>query len=172
VWRRCLSCGYVLELFVMRLRAFVYGIKKMFTEMLDRLMAFFGDPVELSKDDAEKRERLVQTYLVIFGLLLSYNGYPDLQAELMMHFILFLIASLFYYSLLMRSSSREGLLDILAFLMGFIFSHALVLCYFSFAVHTIFWCGCLTFLGDYSIFCGQCLMFIVIGYFVSLPLLM
>jgi len=56
----------VLELCVMRLRAFV-------SDKFDGFIKNMMSIVVLSDRDLEKRERLVQTYLIIFGLFLSYN---------------------------------------------------------------------------------------------------
>lgn len=142
----------------MDLRAFIYGRKKMYTDMLYRLVVFFGKPAEISKDDAEKRERMIQTYLVVFGLLLSYNGDPNLQGRLMMIFIPFLIASLFYYSFIMRSRGSRLFFNILALGMGLFFSVALATCYFAFVGQTVVWFFKLTFV-------------VIVSFFVTLPLL-
>lgn len=140
----------------MRLRDFAYGRIKMFTEMLYRFLVFFK-PIELSKDDAEKRERMVQTYLVMFGLLVSYGGDPDLQGSLMIIFIPFLIGSLFYYSLIMRSRGSRLVLNFIALFMGLFFSLALATCYVA-------------FVGPVSWFIRFALVVFVAGV-VTLPLL-
>lgn len=127
---------------------------KLFKERLYRFFVWFGKSEELSKDEAEKRERLVQTYLVVFGLLLSYSGDPALQAVLMKRFIAFLLASLVYYSLLTRSVGSKPLRNIFAIFMAGFFSSAFVSCYVAFANYPV----------------GMWLLFLLIAYAVALPL--
>lgn len=124
-------------------------------ERLYGVIVWVGEPSVLSKDEAEKRERLVQTYLVVFGLLLSYSGNPDLQAGLMKFFIAFLIASLVYYSMLARSAGSKRFRNLMALSMGVFFSSAFVSCYVAFANHPV----------------GMWLLFFMIAYTVALPLL-
>lgn len=50
--------------------------------------------------EAEKRERFVQTYIILFGLLLSYGQYALLQSVAMAYFLLFLFSITMYYSIL------------------------------------------------------------------------
>jgi hypothetical protein len=53
--------------------------------------------VKLAEREIEKRERLVQTYIVLFGLLLSYGQNFSLQENAMQCFLFFLIMVMIYY---------------------------------------------------------------------------
>lgn len=55
-----------------------------------------------TEKDIERRERLIQIYIVVLGLLISNTRYPILQELLMKGFMIFLFASLWYYFLLTR----------------------------------------------------------------------
>lgn len=59
--------------------------------------------VHMIEKEVEKRERLLQTYIVVFGLLLAYGQDELLQKTMMGWFIPFLIASMMYYSSLTTS---------------------------------------------------------------------
>lgn len=135
----------------MRLR----DVMRWFYERFCRFFIWFGESSDLSNDEAEKRERLIQTYLVVFGLLLSYSGYPDLQAGLMVRFIGFLMASLTYYSMLTRSAGSKHIRNLLVLTMASIFSSAFVSCYVAFSGY---------FVGIWILFC-------IIVYVVARPLL-
>lgn len=50
--------------------------------------------------EAEKRERFVQTYIILYGLLLSYGQGTLLQNTAMAFFLLFLFCIIMYYSIL------------------------------------------------------------------------
>jgi len=50
--------------------------------------------------EADKRERFVQTYVILFGLLLSYNQVTWLQSTAMAYFLIFLFFIMTYYSFL------------------------------------------------------------------------
>lgn len=54
----------------------------------------------LDDRETDKRERLIQTYIVLFGLLLSYDQVSSLQSTAMSFFLLFLFLALIYYALL------------------------------------------------------------------------
>lgn len=75
------------------------GRKGLFKERLCRFIVWFGESHELSKDEAEDRERLVGTYLTLFGLLLFCSDSDRLQAGV----IAFLIVFFVYCATLARS---------------------------------------------------------------------
>jgi hypothetical protein len=54
----------------------------------------------LAPKEVNKRERLVQTYIVLFGLLLSYAQIDSLQKNTMDFFLAFMILIMMYYSAL------------------------------------------------------------------------
>lgn len=89
---------------------------------------------ELSDRDIEKRERLVQTYLIVFGLFLSYDKNPDLQYTLMKCFVVFLWFSLIYYSLITHNwfFTCRFSINASAVIMALLFSIAFVFCYVAF----------------------------------------
>jgi hypothetical protein len=55
-----------------------------------------------TEKDIERRERIIQVYIVVLGLLISNNRNPALQNYLMECFMIFLFAALWYYFLLTR----------------------------------------------------------------------
>lgn len=89
--------------------------------------------------EAEKRERFVQTYIILFGLLLSYNQSTQLQSTAMAFFLLFLFCIMMYYSLLNSHYSHRMLIqgygikgvvyliNIIALLSVLIFSYMLIM---------------------------------------------
>lgn len=95
--------------------------------------------ISLDEKEANKRERFVQTYLILFGLLLSYNQITVLQTIAMSFFIIFLFAILFYYSLLTSrffisiinytygSRFFVYIVNVMAFLSSFVFCYILML---------------------------------------------
>lgn len=123
----------VLELYVMRFKVFVSDILYGFlnkNERLSRLITYFTWS-DLLNSDIEKRERLVQTYLIVFGLFLSYDRNSDLQYTLMKCFVGFLWFSLIYYSLITHKCLFTCRFSVNAFavLMALMFSIAFVFCY-------------------------------------------
>lgn len=118
------------ELCVMHLRAFVSDKFHGFLMFWNRL-----DPsIVLSDRDVEKRERLIQTYLIVFGLFLSYDHDLALQKVLMKYFILFLWFSLSYYLFLTRQTLGVGKFtyNTFALLISLVFCYAFVLCAYAF----------------------------------------
>jgi hypothetical protein len=89
--------------------------------------------------EAEKRERFVQTYIILFGLLLSYNQSTQLQSIAMAFYLLFLFGIMMYYSLLnshywhrnlIQTYGIKGvvyLVNIIALLSVFVFSYILMM---------------------------------------------
>lgn len=134
----------------MRLRAFVCEVSRQF-------FAWLG-PVGLSDGEVEKRERLVQTYLIVFGLLLSYDRDLALQKNMMTSFVGFLLASLCYYSMLTRSFGGKLYRNLAAFGMALTFSYAVVSCYVAFA-------------GLVGGIVGIMVLFLMIVFLVFFPLL-
>lgn len=133
-----------LELCVMRLRAFVsfwfHGLCRFVErhERLYRFILFLNPNVTLSDHDVEARERLIQTFLIIFGLFLS-SGDLDLQKTLMHYFTAFLWFSLFYYLMLTRRVARIGKLfyNVMAVAMACLFSSAFTACVAAFGNGTV-----------------------------------
>lgn len=120
----------------MYLRSFVSDGFHAFCRYSERLRKLSKVPcsmIDLSDNDIEKRERMVQTYLIVFGLLLSYDGGPALQENLMRAFLLFLIFSLTYYSMLTTRFFYFGPLPfwLLAISMSCSFGFALISCVLS-----------------------------------------
>ena len=95
--------------------------------------------ISLDEKEANKCERFVQTYLILFGLLLSYNKISVLQSIAMSFFILFLFSTLVYYSVLNSRRLMYTLIQVygtglfvclvnfLAFLSSIIFCYVLML---------------------------------------------
>jgi hypothetical protein len=80
--------------------------------MDDLVMSEYDSRIVLFDDrEAEKRERLVQTYIVLFGLLLSYDQVGSLQSTAMSFFLLFLFLALLYYAVLNSRSWMRILLE-------------------------------------------------------------
>lgn len=107
-------------------------IMRWFKEKFCLFLEWLGKDSGLSNAEAEKRERLIQTYLVVFGLFLSYSADSELQAILMKYFLWFLVPSLIYYSMLTVSFSNRHFLNLMALLMGIDFSVAFACCYGAF----------------------------------------
>lgn len=79
-----------------------------------------------SESIIEKKERLFQTYIILLGLLVSYNQSSSVQKDVMTWFLLFMFFGLGYYVFLARFSHtipRFGF-DIIAVLMGCTFTGA------------------------------------------------
>lgn len=81
-----------------------------------------------SEKVAERNEKLFQTYLIVFGLLLACNFDDPLRKELIQSFMFFITVGLLYYVMLSRFHIPRFLLDFLALNMGFLFSCALIPC--------------------------------------------
>ncbi|KKG76847.1 hypothetical protein DU43_14415 [Methanosarcina mazei] len=52
--------------------------------------------------ELEKRERLIQTYFIVFGLFLAYDKVPSLQINSMKSFLFFMFCALTYYTLITK----------------------------------------------------------------------
>jgi hypothetical protein len=85
-----------------------------------------------SESIVEKKERMIQTYLVVFGLLLSYNRDAEFQQITFVNFIYFMFFSLLYYVLITRFYQiiPRIILNIFPFIIGIFFSGSLFL-YFN-----------------------------------------
>lgn len=88
-----------------------------------------------SKEVVERNERLFQTYLIVFGLLISCNFDDQLKEQLMKSFMTFIWAGLFYYVLLSHFYKRinRNSFNFLALIIGFAFSYGIVPCISSFS---------------------------------------
>lgn len=135
----------------MRLRDFV-------CDVLHRFYVLFNKPIGLPDVDVEKRERFVQTYLIVFGLLLSYDRDLALQKNLMLSFMAFLLASLFYYATLIRPFGGKIGHNFMVFLMACAFGNAFVTCY-------------VTFVGPVGGIVGMLVLFFIIASLAAFPLL-
>jgi len=62
---------------------------------------------KLYEKELEKKERLIQTYLVIYGLLLSFGQNEKVQALAMLLFIFFLFPTTGYYTAITISDNRK-----------------------------------------------------------------
>ncbi|WP_292380493.1 hypothetical protein [Methanosarcina sp. UBA289] len=58
----------------------------------------YEQKVQLLEKELEKRERLIQTYLIVFGLYLAYDKSPSLQVTAMRQFLGFIFFALMYYT--------------------------------------------------------------------------
>jgi hypothetical protein len=117
----------------MRWRAFVsneFHAFCRFGEILRKQSKILCSLTDLSDRDIEKRERMIQTYLIVFGLLLSFNGGAALQELLIKAFLFFLINCLIYYSMLTTRFFYFGPLpfNLLALSMSVAFGWALISC--------------------------------------------
>lgn len=81
-----------------------------------------------SKEVAERNEKLFQTYLIVFGLLLACNFDDSLSKELVKWFMSFIGVGLLYYLMLSRFQTYRLLLNVFALYMGTSFSYALIHC--------------------------------------------
>lgn len=72
-------------------------------EFENTMKGFKKTSIHIIEKEVEKRERLLQTYIVVFGLLLAYGQDNLLQKYLMGWFVPFLLASMLYYSSLTTS---------------------------------------------------------------------
>lgn len=64
--------------------------------------ARYENKVQLLEKELEKRERLIQTYLIVFGLFLAYDKDPALQVNSMKQFLGFIFFALTYYTCLTK----------------------------------------------------------------------
>jgi hypothetical protein len=107
----------------------VSKIRLIYRDILDSLM---NCPLD---DVIDKKERLFQTYIILFGLLLSFNKFSNalssdqtsgVQRLVMIWFLMFMFFGLIYYVFLTRFSQNTPRIcfDGLALLMGYTFSGA------------------------------------------------
>jgi len=89
---------------------------------------------DLSDKVIERKERLIQTYIVVFGLLIAYDGDMALQKLLMYLFMSFLLFSISYYTLLSSSyASTNGFtINSLTWFIAFNFSLSLIVSMYKF----------------------------------------
>lgn len=132
----------------MVIQLFEFGIT--YTQIKDYL---FSNPDE---NVVERNDRLFQTYLIVFGLLISYGFDSSLQEHLMKSFMLFIWIGLIYYVFLSRlhKITPRVFLNALALIMGYLFSHAFIpgLCSLGPVKHEIFVFLFTTFLIGLSLF--------------------
>ena len=98
---------------------------------------FRGDSdADLSEKVIERKERLIQTYIIVFGLLIAYDGDIVLQKILMSLFIIFLLVSIAYYTFLSNpyASTYRNILNILAVFIAVSFSLSLIICMYKFTI--------------------------------------
>lgn len=97
-----ISFNYLCSYFVLLLLVVNLTPKKFFENFkyLLQLEKQKLNNISLDEKEANRRERFVQTYLILFGLLLSYNQITVLQTIAMSFFIIYLFSFLFYYSFL------------------------------------------------------------------------
>jgi hypothetical protein len=81
-----------------------------------------------SKEVAERNERLFQTYLIVFGLLLACNFDDPLHKELVKWFVSVIGVGLLYYLMLSRFQISRFFSNFLSLYMGTLFSYAIVQC--------------------------------------------
>jgi hypothetical protein len=107
-----------------------------------------------------KRERLIQTYIVVFGLLVAYGQDPSLQKYTMGWFLGFLFFSMTYYSIIStRFHSIFNLPPLVAF------QHVLFVNIFAFIA-----CADMTFafLTMYYKLVSEYFLIEFVGYFIIL----
>lgn len=104
-------------------------IGSVFKRLLDYLLG------HTSKEVVERNERLFQTYLIVFGLLISCNFEDQLKEQIMMSFMIFIWAGLFYYVTLSRFYKKIPRIsfNVFALSIGFTFSYGIVPCVFVFS---------------------------------------
>jgi len=85
--------------------------------------------------ELEKKERIIQTYLIVFSLFLSYGQESGLQIVAMKCFLVFLISAIGYYaiianyrSIIKKHSEKrvQFLINLWAILCSLIFSYTVV----------------------------------------------
>lgn len=88
-----------------------------------------------SKEVVERNERLFQTYLIVFGLLISCNFEDQLKEQLMTSFMMFIWIGLIYYVALSRFYKRlqRSSFNALALIIGFTFSYGIIPCILAFS---------------------------------------
>lgn len=86
-----------------------------------------------TKEVADRNEKPFQTYLIVFGLLLTINIEGPSQQQLMKTFLAFILAGLFYYVALSRFCHHfhRYFLNFFALIMGFLFSYGFITCSFA-----------------------------------------
>ncbi|RXA15655.1 hypothetical protein EQO05_14685 [Methanosarcina sp. MSH10X1] len=88
--------------------------------------------VTFQEKEIEKKERLAQTYILIFGLLLASNQNQDSQQYLVLIFFLFLITIIPYYTFLtniknpIKNKANANLINLLASFVSLSFGLAIV----------------------------------------------
>lgn len=102
------------------IKSIFISLQKLFHSYLSYLFSY---PAE---DIVDKKERLFQTYLVIFSLLSIYDRIPEVQQSIMQSFAVFTIVALIYYIFLTRFRRKvfRVIFNILAVIMGLYFSIA------------------------------------------------
>lgn len=115
------------------------GLTDKLTSINDKILnILLGDnsDIDLSDKVIERKERLIQTYIVVFGLLIAYDGDAALQKLLMYLFMFFLLLSIIYYTSISHPSASENSSDIniLSWFIAFFFSLSLIICMYKFTI--------------------------------------
>lgn len=71
--------------------------------------------------EVEKRERLVQTFLIISGFLVAYTR-EEFQRFIVLIFSMYLIVTILYYVVLSRTINYPIIIDLLAFFSSYVYS--------------------------------------------------
>ncbi len=74
--------------------------------------------------EVEKRERLIQTFLIISGFLVAYSG-EKFQSFILLLFSAYLFFTILYYVFLSRTK-KNLIIDYLAFISSYLFSFLIV----------------------------------------------
>lgn len=112
-------------------------------------------PGRLPVGVVERREKMIQTYILVFGLLLAYDRDAELQARLMNMFVYFLLFALLYFVYLTRFFNRKFLIvvNLAALTSAFIFCYSFVFCSGNFSDFYVMsfvlflWMFCIVFLS-------------------------
>lgn len=104
------------------------------------------DKLTFQEKEIEKKERLAQTYIVIFGLILASNQSEDTQQYLIFTFFVFLVFIIPYYTFLTNIKNPiknepcdpSNLINIFAALSSFVFGIAIVIFTYSVVVNFLF----------------------------------
>lgn len=111
------------------IRTSLEWLSKSFVWIIDYVFGYTSEKL------VERNEKLFQTYLIVFGLLISCNFKDQLKEQLMMSFMFFIWAGLCYYVALSRFYKRIQRIgfNTLALLIGINFSYGIVSCIFAFS---------------------------------------
>jgi hypothetical protein len=101
--------------------------------------------VKLQEKEIEKKERLAQTYIVLFGLLLASNQNENVQQYLVLIFYFFLVTIIPYYTFLssiknpIKKNTDNSLdsINLFATLAAFLFGCAVVIYTYSVVIYTL-----------------------------------